>query len=225
MIGRPILAITQRVAVDPATGERRDALDQRWAAFADAAGVQLIAMPNSGDAAVRLLQALPCAGLILSGGNNIGREMRPAGGRALETAGEGTAPERDRTESALLAAAIDADMPVLGVCRGFQALNVFHGGDLREMPHGHVATRHNLRFSAGEQALAADANSYHDWGMTDADMATSIEVLAWADEVVEMGRHRTLPHLGVMWHPEREAPFRRCDLDLVRMHFGLCEAA
>lgn len=225
MTDLPILAITQRVAVDPVTGERRDALDQRWAGFTEQAGARLLVLPNHPEAATGLFEDVPCAGLVLSGGNNIGRHLRTASGAAARVDGEGSAPERDRTESALIAAAVTRDLPILGVCRGFQVLNLFHGGALREMPAGHVATRHALAFAPRAAAAEPDANSYHDWGMVDADLPPAIEVLARAGEVVEMGRHVTLPHLGVMWHPEREPQFRRFDLDLFRRHFELCEPA
>ena len=52
------LALTQRVEVLSARAERRDSLDQRWAAFLDRCGFVPVLLPNSPDIARRLLDSL-----------------------------------------------------------------------------------------------------------------------------------------------------------------------
>jgi putative glutamine amidotransferase len=86
------IAITQRVAVVPQYGERRDCLDQAWARFVAACGLLPLALPNVPDVALSLFQNADVAGLLLTGGND------------LASLG-GDAPERDATENALLDAA------------------------------------------------------------------------------------------------------------------------
>lgn len=67
--------------------------------------------------------------LVLTGGPDLDPERYGAPAHA-ETAG--TRPERDAWESALLRAALDQDLPVLGICRGAQLLNVACGGTLEQ---------------------------------------------------------------------------------------------
>ena len=87
-MSRPLVLVSQRVDHVPARSETRDALDRRLSAWMCSAG--LLAAPVSNAYAVsdllRYLELLSPAGIVLSGGNNIGEE-----------------PERDRTERGLLA--------------------------------------------------------------------------------------------------------------------------
>ena len=68
------------------------------------------------------------AGLLLCGGSDV--EPWRYGEAALPAAGLELAPERDALEWELLAAAREQRLPVFGICRGFQVLNVFLGGSL-----------------------------------------------------------------------------------------------
>ncbi len=66
-------------------------------------------------------------GLILAGGADVDPSFY---GAAPHPATIGTSPARDEAEIALTRAAIERDMPVLGICRGMQLLNVARGGTL-----------------------------------------------------------------------------------------------
>ena len=68
-------------------------------------------------------------GLILAGGADIDPSAYEA---EPHPATKGTVPERDRSEIALARRAVERDMPVLGICRGMQLLNVALGGTLRQ---------------------------------------------------------------------------------------------
>jgi N5-(cytidine 5'-diphosphoramidyl)-L-glutamine hydrolase len=65
------VAITQRVAVVPAYGERRDCLDQAWTKFLAACGLVPVLLPNVPEAALALCEGLGIGGLILTGGNDL----------------------------------------------------------------------------------------------------------------------------------------------------------
>lgn len=198
-----LVAISQRVAVDPGTGERRDALDQRWTAFLEAVGLRPLIVPNHADTAAALLRAFEPAGAILTGGG------------ALAAYG-GDAPERDAAEAVLIQWAVRRCRPLLGVCRGMQQL-LHRAGVPLERVERHVRTRHRLAFLGRTVAV----NSYHDLAARNVD-CRDIEVLARAEDgAVEAIRHRCLPQLGIMWHPEREIPFAAEDLALFRRHFGI----
>jgi N5-(cytidine 5'-diphosphoramidyl)-L-glutamine hydrolase len=195
------VAVSQRVVVDPEHGVRSDALDQRWWSFLAHCGLAPLPVPNDVEAARELVAGLPLRGIVLTGGN----DLRVCGGDA---------PERDATEALLVESALRLGLPLLGVCRGMQVLQHRFGVPLQRVD-GHVRERQTLRVNGSERVV----NSYHRWAATE----TRPPLRPWVvtpDGVVEAVRHETAPLLGIMWHPERIAPFAEEDTALFRGHFG-----
>lgn len=143
-------------------------------------------------------------------------------------------PERDAAELVLLRAALAADLPLLGICRGMQLMVAAHGGRLHQhLPEilGHHNHRpvsgpkfgeHPVLLSAGSLAheILGDAltvNSFHHQGVADAGKLTAV---GWCpeDDLIEAVEHtdRTFA-LGVQWHPE--------DTDDPRLFAALVAAA
>jgi N5-(cytidine 5'-diphosphoramidyl)-L-glutamine hydrolase len=195
------VAITQRVSVVPAYGERRDCLDQAWTKFLAACGLLPVLLPNVTEAALALCEGDGIGGLVLTGGND------------LAVLG-GDAPERDAVENALLDLAERRRLPVLGVCRGMQVIQQRFAISLRRV-EGHVAQRQVIRID-GERK---EVNSYHRFGAFDSQPPLEVWAVA-ADGVVKAIRHSAKPITGIMWHPERSAPFSPADVILFRRVFG-----
>jgi len=195
------VALTQRVELVPSYGERRDSLDQRWSAFLDCCGMVPLAVPNNADLLPRLMQSIPVSGVVLTGGGDL-------------AAYGGAAPERDRTEEALLRAALERNLPVIGVCRGMQAIQHFFGVRLFAVT-GHVAPEQTVVIDGKRETV----NSFHNYGASAS--VPDLEVWATADDgVIKAVRHRHHLVQGVMWHPERISPFRDADIALFRQAFG-----
>src|SRR5579872_6035500 len=195
-----LIAISQRVAIDPQFGERRDCLDQAWIRFMRACRLTPIQIPNDVEAARVLCAALPLSGILLTGGNDLADYG-------------GDAPERDVTENALIDIAEHRSLPVLGVCRGMQMIQHRFGVRL-ERVMGHVARRQDI-FIEGERA---EVNSYHNLGARE----TRPPLEAWAfaeDGVIKAIRHPNGRTMGIMWHPERLSPFASRDISLFKRIF------
>lgn len=131
---------------------------------------------------------------------------------------------RDRTELLLAHWALEANLPVLGICRGIQLLNVAAGGTLYQHIPAQVpaAGRHNHRLqeSAWETpthgvrvepqsqlglmvgAERLQTNSYHHQSLK--DVAPGFQASAWAEDgVIEAIEHPAKPFaVAVQWHPE-----------------------
>jgi len=94
----------------------------------------LVVTPSDIEAAAAL--ASEAAGLVLCGGADV--EPERYGETMLAGANVEAVPERDALEWALLDAACEGHLPVWGVCRGFQVLNVYLGGTLwQDLPLQH----------------------------------------------------------------------------------------
>ncbi len=129
--------------------------------------------------------------------------------------------ERDAYELALVRAAIGREMPVLGICRGMQILNVAYGGGIEQhVPDvvGHEDHRHTPGTFADHDvdlepdslaaravgAARAPVKSHHHQGVK--EIGAGLAVTARADdETVEAIEDPSCPFvLGVLWHPEED---------------------
>lgn len=191
--------LSQRVDIHPDYGERRDALDQKWAELLWQVGYLPVPVFSHGQTLRALMAQCPPWGILLTGGNS----PVPYGG---------TSPERDEADALLIAYAVRHRIPLLGVCRGMQSVILYFGGTLQEI-QGHVATRHEI---GGD--FARTVNSYHT--LISASLPDELVVTGRSpDGAIEAIRHGSLPIAGIMWHPEREIPFDERDITLIRALF------
>jgi N5-(cytidine 5'-diphosphoramidyl)-L-glutamine hydrolase len=195
-----LVAITQRVNVVPAYGERRDCLDQAWPRFIAACGLLPLALPNVPEVALAMFSGADVVGLLLTGGND------------LASLG-GNAPERDATENALMDVAESRGLPVLGVCRGMQIIQQRCAIPLLRV-EGHVTPHQIIHIDSEPMKV----NSYHHFAALDTRPPLDVWAVA-ADGVVKAVRHSVRPTTGIMWHPERNTPFAATDVALFRRVF------
>ena len=157
--------------------------------------------------------------LLLGGGADIDPESHGAQAHP-ETVG--TNPDRDQFEIALARRALERGLPLLGICRGMQILNVACGGTLdqhlpdrlgheRHRPVPGSWTEHDVRIEPGSLAARATGTeqltvkSHHHQGVD--TVPDSLSATAWATddesvEAIESGDGGFV--LGVLWHPEED---------------------
>jgi putative glutamine amidotransferase len=159
--------------------------------------------------------------LVLAGGADID----PAGyGADPEPETIGTDPRRDRVESALAVGALERDMPLLGICRGMELLNVALGGTLvqhlpavlgsdRHRPGPAEFGNHEVRLEPGSLAARAAGaevvrvRSHHHQGVAELGRGLTVSGRCPEDDVIEAIEHPASGFaLGVLWHPEEASP-------------------
>jgi len=186
-------------------------------------GADPIVLDETSSAAERTAAFAAMDGLLLSGGADFGpgRYGRPAQGAT------DVEPGRDALEADAWAASQTRGVPVLGICRGFQAINVFSGGTLLQHVDDHIgaswghgaAATHPLRVAPGTRLArilfptnahggVLIVNSYHHQGVRAADLAPSLVANAWSSspagdliEGLEAADGRFV--IAVQSHPER----------------------
>jgi putative glutamine amidotransferase len=188
-----------------------------------AGGVALMLPPDQDVDPDRLLDAID--GLILAGG----RDIDPAAyGAERHPETDESRAERDEFEIRLARRAMERDIPLLGICRGMQLMNVAHGGTLvQDLPEhlGHEEHRrevgtfdgndHPVHLADGSLAARAAGEirhgtlSHHHQGID--RVGDGFTVTGWADddelpEALEDPELRFA--LGVQWHPEADEESR-----------------
>jgi putative glutamine amidotransferase len=214
--GKPIIGITTY------------AQQARWAAWdlpaalvpldyvtaVERAGGRPLLVPPTDDGIDETLDVLH--GIVFSGGADIGPSSYGA-----EPHPETDSPQtyRDSAELALLAAALERDIPTLAICRGFQLLNVVRGGDLvQHLPeqlgdekHREVRgvySEHPVEVKGGTRLAAVlgerqpGVKSSHHQGV--GRVGEGLVETAWAEDGTLEGLEDPSRRfaVGVLWHPE-----------------------
>lgn len=165
----------------------------------------------------KIIQAID--GLLLTGGGDIhpfffGEEPKPKLGRVIT--------KRDEREIQWTKLALQRNIPILGICRGLQILNVALGGTIyqdiyaeykgerllhtqtcqRNEASHFVTLQENSKLKQILKAAKIQVNSFHHQAIN--EVANDLEVVGTAsDGIIEAVEHKTSPFcIGVQWHPE-----------------------
>jgi putative glutamine amidotransferase len=219
----PRIVVTLAVAAhdaDPVLAARKNAL------YVDAVtrhGAAAVALDATAPESLRAAAFASMDGLLLSGGPDLdpARYGQPTAGST------GVDPARDELEATAFAVADRRGLPVLGICRGLQAMNVFAGGSLLQHVDGHAGpgwgqgapVTHPLRLAGGSRLARIlnpvnagggllTVNSHHHQAVRPQDLATAYVPAAWspspAGDLVEAFEAVSGPfRIGVQCHPER----------------------
>jgi putative glutamine amidotransferase len=220
---RPVIGIC--TAVEHASwgsweGELATLSPRSYSLALQTAGAMALLLPPDDEVAERpdeLIELID--GLMLAGGSDV--DAASYGARPHPETSV-TWPARDRFELALTHQAIERDVPVLGICRGMQMLNIACGGTLdQHLPDriGHNDHRHSpgsfsdheVRLEPGTLAARAvgaeqtAVKSHHHQGVD--ELGEGLVVSGWSthDDVIEAIELPGKAYaLGVLWHPEAD---------------------
>lgn len=214
MMKKPIIGLVPMV--DPA--QDHYGMTPAYCRALESAGALPLMLPLLTNAADAAQLATLCDGILFTGGPDVaparyGEQTLPECGQII--------PERDEMEALLFQAALAADKPVLGICRGIQAINVALGGTLwQDLPSQHPSSiQHSqpkpydqpchtvsvlpdtpLAGLLGEKEV--EVTSRHHQAIK--DLAAPLKAMAYSpDGLVEAVWMPEKPFVwGVQWHPE-----------------------
>lgn len=208
------------IAVTHCGNERKQAAYVKWLNSVDPHSVLTTVSSASHPGALTEFD-----GIVLTGGGDVAPEFSKASPAGLVQESDIT---RDRFEFRLIDTALRRNIPLFGICRGMQVINVRMGGTLiadlqhdgfrkHETKSGEQEVRHAVRVESGTllAAIAAspdgEVNSYHHQAVK--DLAGELKASSYSDDGVIESFEWNDPAgksflLAVQWHPERMADRR-----------------
>lgn len=218
---RPLIGIIPQLDIEnPFRHVRLFPQYQRSIERAGGIGVML---PFTNDKEVMKEMANSFDGFLFTGGQDINPELYGQKEGNYLTMSTGYAPERDDFESAFYPILKELNKPILAICRGFQIINVLHGGTiLQDLPYEpydgnfvlhpawdsegnfvhEIYVRPNTKLREIMRDDVIPVNSYHHQGIGKVGEGLTISGVS-PDGLVEAFDIDDLDYgVGVQWHPE-----------------------
>jgi putative glutamine amidotransferase len=197
------ILITQRLDFIGEHREQRDNIDYMLPNFVETVGFCPILVPNNLINFNKFVKILKPEGIILSGGGDSFKDDK-----------------RAKNEKKLIRYCIKNSIPLLGICRGAQAINLYFGGQLKKI-NKHVGKNHRIFGKMVKSKHNIKVNSYHNYGFAENQLANNLEILAEsADKIVKCFSHKKHKLFGIMWHPERYKKYKKFDINFVKRIFN-----
>lgn len=194
--------ITQKIEKVGKFNELRNTLDIRLTSMIYKFGFIPIPVPNEIIGLRKLLKSINPNGIILSGGGN--PQIKDA---------------RFNVEKMLLNLSIKKNVPLLGICRGAQRINLHFKGKLKKVGN-HVRKNHQIFGRMIEIKKKVYVNSYHNLAIDQKKLNKSLEILAYSsDGVIKSIAHKKHKIFGIMWHPERNRKIQKFDNKIFKKFF------
>ena len=191
--------------------ERRDSIDTAIYKLLTEINLIPIPIPNSHlyiENIDKIFNSEDIKCVLLTGGNDLSA-LSEKGAKNIH-------PIRDEVEISLIKFCIKNNIPIIGICRGFQLIANYLGGNIEPID-GHVKTIHEIKLS--ENSKNINVNSFHSFGLKNKNLPSNIETLGLhiRDNTIECFKtFKPFRSLNFMWHPERSNGARLDSIELIK---------
>lgn len=173
--------ITQR-QINNQYGGSCDQLEKDYVTFFEKLGIELRPVSNFQNINIDNAELL-----ILTGGGSINKEQ----------------PERDAVEKRLFEQAVKKRIPIVGICRGMQYINILLGGTVSENAELKFERPNKFDHNIKTENETIKVNNFHDDVIFTDDLAKGLNILAKDIENDTVEAFYAKGIIGVQWHPER----------------------
>ena len=198
------IAVSQRITKLKKIKETRDSLDIRLTELLFDCKLKPILISNTISSKKKLLNTflteLKLKGLILTGGENIGKNKN-----------------RDQTELNLLNWALKNSLPILGICRGMQLIAKYNKVKLERVSN-HVKKYHSISNKSKIYKFDKKINSYHEYRISQCPKGFQVSAKS-KDNTIKAIESKKFKTLAIMWHPERNNKISKNDIRNIKKLF------
>lgn len=205
------IAITQRLILNNSYYEVREALDTNWGLLFKELNFLPIILPIESNFEA-YFNNIDIDGVLLTGGNDLNNINENK-----------ESYKRDEFEKELIKYAIKNHIPILGVCRGMQIIAEYFGANFTKSEN-QVNIRHSLQINKKSKYFNIlntlnRVNSYHNYAIK--SISNDFLISAWNENgIIKAMEHKKYKIFAQMWHSERENPFDKSELNLIKEFFN-----
>ena len=176
-----------------------DFIDHYWIRYFEKRKIKFTLIPNSKNLLPNYLSKNVDL-ILLPGGNDIFEKNKSSKNRLI-------------IENKLIKFSIRNKIPLLGICRGMQVINLFFGGKIEKIS-GHMKKSTKITMKQNLfKTKTIKVKCFHNYGIKPKSLSKNLEIHA-TDKYknIEMLKHKDYFIRGLMWHPERESNFNKLDI-------------
>lgn len=197
------ILVTQRIHMDE-YNSFSDRLEKNYIDFLTKSNVNPILLPNAISDVTNFYKTNNCKGILLTGGEDINPTLYGNPSSSINP----YYYKRDDNEIELLKYSVAESIPLLGICRGCQLINVFFGGKLTSDKSNFPKNIHEIILfdnPFGYKNNSIIVNSFHNQIINFNQLSNELLKLAETalHKNIELFKHKSLPIIGMQWHPER----------------------
>ena len=211
------IGITQREIRLDKQKETYDSLDQNWFRFTDKCGIDLTVVPNKILNINNFIKKNRIKGFIFSGGGPITKNLG-----LDKKKNNNINAYRDITETKIFKICKEKKIPILGVCRGMQSINILLNGGLTKMS-GFVNKNNYLKsfklIYRKKYRVENSIKSFHDYSITESLLGKNLIPIYFSGKSIQMIKSKNEKIMGIMWHPER-GELKKTNVNIFKKFFN-----